>query len=92
MWEIEAGHSGTKYSVTSRERDEQGVYTEQVALVQAQDNARLIAAAPALLAALELCQRELRGLSFKTDGITQALTAAREALDKANGGDAAEIF
>jgi hypothetical protein len=47
------------------------------------DAARLIAAAPDLLAALEVTQTQLRALSFKDAGISAALEKCAAAIAKA---------
>ncbi len=56
-----------------------------VAECETPQDARLIAAAPDLLEALQRCQLELRQLTYKDDQITRALDAAYRALNKATG-------
>jgi len=51
-------------------------------------NARLIAAAPELLEALQRCVGQLRELSFKNDRITRCLEGAHRAIAKATGSEA----
>ena len=47
--------------------------------------ARLIAAAPELLAALELARKQLGKLTFKDSGVSAAMEAAGRAIAKATG-------
>lgn len=81
MWTIEPGHSGTKFSIKSEERDEHGPYTEVIAMVHAPDNALLIAAAPDMLAVLSLL---VHG-DGHPDEMPRIMAAARAALAKAEG-------
>jgi hypothetical protein len=48
-------------------------------------NAALIAAAPELFAALELCRARLRSASYKDDATTYALERASAAITRATG-------
>ncbi len=57
----------------------------RIAVEVSERDAALIAAAPDLLAALELCRARLRSASYKDDATTYALERASAAISRATG-------
>ena len=66
-------------------QSESGLIDEHIAEVDGEENARLIAAAPDLLAALQCAEEQLRRVAHLDTSYHDASDAARHAIAKATG-------